>query len=223
MTPLRRSSRCTLAQSGTGRAPRAGAGLGEQHARPKRRRPGLPGRGQVIPASRIRLTCSARVVGGTPRLAETWRRLKPSARVNRITSLILRMAMWGRGTGTSSGVVVDYPRQGAGPFDQLMPALHAPSARCTETTGTVTYGELVGGTVKRPGRDNCRGGASMSFPSVARSSMRPIEPTLKASASAAFSQAASTLSAPHFLTGPRRAYTWRIFRHGKGSSRMTFA
>ena len=63
----------------------------------------------------------------------------------------------------------------------------------------------------------------MSLPSVARSSMRPIKPTLNASASAAFSQAASTLSAPHFLTRPRSAYTWRIFRHGKGSSSMTLA
>ena len=95
----------------------------------------------------MRLTCSARVVGGTPRLAETWRRLMPSARVNRITSLILRMAMWGRGTGTSSGVVVDCPRQGAGPSDQLKPALRAPTCQvygnhrkgCTETPEPV-YG-----------------------------------------------------------------------------------
>ena len=63
----------------------------------------------------------------------------------------------------------------------------------------------------------------MSCPSVARSSMRPIKPTLNASASAALSQAASTRSAPHFLTRPKRAYTWRIFRHGSGSSKMTLA
>jgi hypothetical protein len=43
----------------------------------------------------------------------------------------------GRGTGTSSGVVVDCPRQGAGPSDQhLKPALRRPpSSRCTETPG----------------------------------------------------------------------------------------
>lgn len=63
----------------------------------------------------------------------------------------------------------------------------------------------------------------MPFPSVARSSMRPIKPTLNASASAAFSHAASTLSAPHFLTRPKSAYTWRIFRQGRGSSKSTAA
>ena len=93
------------------------------------------GRGQLSPASRIRLTCSARVVGGTPRLAETWRRLMPSPRVKRMTSLILRMAMWGRGTGTSSGVVVDCPRQAVGALRSAQASATATqSARCTETS-----------------------------------------------------------------------------------------
>ena len=115
--------------------PGTGAGLGEQH--------GLEGvvvqvsgQGPGEPSVTDRLTCSARVVGGTPKLAETWRRLMPSARVNRITSLILRMAMWGRGTGTSSGVVVDCPSQSAGALRSAQTcATRTSLSRCTETPG----------------------------------------------------------------------------------------
>ena len=56
----------------------------------------------------------------------------PSPRVKRMTSLILRMAMWGRGTGTSSGVVVDCPRQAVGalrPAQASATPSHLPGVR----------------------------------------------------------------------------------------------
>jgi len=96
---------------------------------------------------RARRTWSPTVVNGICTEAATWRRLRPSCRLSRRMSLILRMLIWGRGTGTPSNGLGRQFEQGALPSSrQRYVSLRA---GCTKTPESV-YGFDRNGCTKTP-------------------------------------------------------------------------